>query len=98
MNYWPAEPTNLAECHLPFFDLVQSQLPAWRRATRPPRSISWRRGAPVRGWALRTSHNIYGGMGWNWDKTANAWYCRHFWEHYAFSGDKAYLEGRRLSR
>ena len=30
-------------------------------------------------------------MGWNWDKTANAWYCQHLWEHYAFSGDKAYL-------
>jgi alpha-L-fucosidase 2 len=30
-------------------------------------------------------------MGWNWDKTANAWYCLHLWEHYAFSGDKEYL-------
>ena len=50
------------------------------------------RRAPVRGWAIRTSHNIYGGMGWNWDKTANAWYCRHLWEHYAYSGDTAYLQ------
>ena len=33
MNYWPAEPANLAECHVPFFDLVESQLPAWRKAT-----------------------------------------------------------------
>ena len=24
MNYWPAEPTNLAECHLPLFDLLDS--------------------------------------------------------------------------
>jgi len=32
-----------------------------------------------------------GGMGWKWDKTANAWYCLHFWEHYAFSGDKEFL-------
>ena len=38
------------------------------------------------------SDDITGGMGWNWDKTANAWYCLHFWEHYAFSGDKKYLE------
>ena len=30
-------------------------------------------------------------MGWKWDKTANAWYCQHFWEHYAFGLDKAYL-------
>ena len=32
-----------------------------------------------------------GGMGWKWDKTANAWYCQHFWEHYAFGLDKQYL-------
>ena len=40
---------------------------------------------------MRTSHNIIGGMGWKWDNPANAWYCQHFWEHYAFSGDKEYL-------
>lgn len=92
MNYWPAEAANLAECHQPFFDLVESQIPLWRRATQAAPEYKRTMGAPVRGWALRTSHNIYGGMGWNWDKTANAWYCRHFWEHYAYSGDKAYLK------
>ena len=30
MNYWPAEVANLADCHTPFFDLIASQLPAWR--------------------------------------------------------------------
>ena len=44
-----------------------------------------------RGFAIRTSHNIFGGMGWQWDKTANAWYCQIFWEHYAFGQDKDYL-------
>ena len=92
MNYWHAEATNLAECHLPFFALVESQLPLWRRATQAAPEYKLASGNPVRGWALRTSHNITGGMGWNWDKTANAWYCRHFWEHYAYSGDKAYLK------
>jgi len=32
-----------------------------------------------------------GGLGWKWDKTANAWYCLHFWEHYAFGQDKEFL-------
>ena len=27
------EPANLAECHLPLFDLIQSQLEPWRQAT-----------------------------------------------------------------
>jgi len=94
MNYWPAEPTHLAECHLPFIDLVESQLEPWRRATQAAPEYRLASGAPVRGWAIRTSHNIYGGMGWNWDKTANAWYCRHLWEHYAYSGDKTYLQKR----
>jgi alpha-L-fucosidase 2 len=30
-------------------------------------------------------------MGWKWDKTANAWYCWHFWEHYDFTRDKDFL-------
>jgi alpha-L-fucosidase 2 len=90
MNYWPAEPANLSECHLPLFDLIQSQLPLWRKATQaePEFKIGT---DPVRGWALRTSHNIYGGLGWKWDKTANAWYCQHLWWHYEFSRDREYL-------
>jgi alpha-L-fucosidase 2 len=92
MNYWPAEPAGLPECHLPFFDLVDSQLPAWRKATAASPVFKTPSGdMSARGFAIRTSHNIYGGMGWKWDKTANAWYCRHFWEHYEFTLDKAFL-------
>lgn len=90
MNYWPAEPANLAECHLPFFDLIASQLEPWRRATQADKEFQVPSGKP-RGWALRTSHNIMGGLGWKWDKTANAWYCLHLWEHYAFGGDTEFL-------
>jgi alpha-L-fucosidase 2 len=92
MNYWPAETTNLAECHTPLFDLVRSQLPAWRQATAA--SDEWLTPSgerTKRGFAIRTSHNITGGMGWKWDKTANAWYALHFWDHYAFGLDKTYL-------
>ena len=92
MNYWPAEVANLAECHEPFFDLIQSQLPPWRAATVAAREFRTADGAPARrGFAIRTSHNIFGGMGWKWDKTANAWYCQHFWEHFAFGRDTNYL-------
>jgi alpha-L-fucosidase 2 len=92
MNYWPAEVTHLAECHTPFFDLIRSQLPAWRKATAASPDLKTPSGAlTARGWAIRTSHNITGGMGWKWDKTANAWYCQHLWEHYAFSRNKKYL-------
>ena len=92
MNYWPVETTNLSETHLPFLQLMRSQIPAWRQATAA--SDEWKTPDGVltkRGWALRTSHNIMGGMGWQWDDTANAWYCRHLWEHYEFSNDEKYL-------
>jgi alpha-L-fucosidase 2 len=92
MNYWPVEVTNLAECHLPLFDLVESQLPVWRQATRTSKDLLTPDGKlSERGWAIRTSHNIFGHTDWHWDKTANAWYCLHFWEHYAFGQDKAFL-------
>ena len=92
MNYWPAEVANLGECHTPFFDLIASQLPAWRAETAAAKEFNLADGTPAkRGFAIRTSHNITGGMGWNWDKTANAWYCQHLWEHYAFGQDKEYL-------
>jgi alpha-L-fucosidase 2 len=93
MNYWPAEAANLSECQTPLFDLIQSQIPAWRQATvAAPDLKTPDNQLTKRGFAIRTSHNIFGGMGWKWDKTANAWYCLHFWEHYSFSGDKTYLK------
>ncbi len=93
MNYWLAESTNLAECQLPFLNLVQSQLPAWRQTALASTDLKTPDGKMTkRGFAIRTSHNIFGGMGWNWDRTANAWYCQHFWEHYAFGRDRQYLQ------
>lgn len=92
MNYWPAEPANLAECHQPLLDLVGSQIPSWREITHKENALKTVKGElPKRGWAVRTSHNIMGGMDWKWDMTANAWYALHFWEHYAFGRDQAYL-------
>ncbi len=92
MNYWPAEPANLTECAEPFFDLVNSQLPAWRKATAKAKEFKTADGQfAKRGFAIRTSHNITGGMGWRWDNTANAWYCLHYWEHFAFDRDTNFL-------
>ncbi|MFI5136976.1 MAG: glycosyl hydrolase family 95 catalytic domain-containing protein [Sphingobacteriales bacterium] len=93
MNYWPAEPANIADCSLPFFNLIKSQLAPWRKATTAAAEINTPAGLPTsRGFALRTSHNIYGHTDWKWDKTANAWYCQQLWEHYAFGQDKNYLQ------
>jgi alpha-L-fucosidase 2 len=84
MNYWLAEPANLPECHLPFFDLVVAMQEPSRLATRA-------QFGNVRGWTLRTSHNIYGNLDWKWNIPANAWYAQHFWEHFAFTRDTNFL-------
>jgi alpha-L-fucosidase 2 len=92
MNYWLAEPANLAECAEPFFDLVDSQIPVWRKATEASTELKTPSGqTSARGFAIRTSHNIFGGMGWKWDKTASAWYGLQFWEHYEFGRDTNFL-------
>ncbi len=93
MNYWPAEVTNLSECHMPLFDLVESQVEAWRRdtATNPRDWMNPYPNAKPGGWAVHTSHNIMGVSWWKWDNTANAWYAHHFWEHYQFTQDKEWL-------
>ena len=117
MNYWPAEPANLAEATRPFHRFVQRLLPQWRRAVSeraaqalkdpaalPPETPPWDNsvqppqetflradGQPVRGWALRTETNPFGAQGYLWNMTGNAWYARHFWEHFAFTQDRGFL-------
>ncbi|MTV38065.1 glycoside hydrolase family 95 protein [Duganella radicis] len=50
-----------------------------------------KQGKPVRGWTVRTESNPFGAMGYVWNKTGNAWYMQHFWEHYAYTQDKTFL-------
>ncbi len=86
MNYWLAETTNLSECHLPLIDYIVAQAEPCRIATRKAF------GAHTRGWTARTSQSIFGGNGWEWNIPASAWYAQHVYEHWAFTGDKSYLE------
>jgi alpha-L-fucosidase 2 len=89
MNYWPAEVTNLAECHEPLFDLLEELREAGRRTAREHYGARgfvahhntdlWRVATPVDGarWGL-------------WPLVA-AWLSTHLFEHYAFGGDVSFL-------
>jgi alpha-L-fucosidase 2 len=89
MNYWPAEVTNLAECHEPLFDLIEELREPGRRTARAHYGARgfvahhntdlWRVATPVDGarWGL-------------WPMGA-AWLATHLYEHYAFGGDIAFL-------
>lgn len=88
MNYWLAEPAHLPECHLPFFNLLDATVPVCAEATRAAF------GDDVPGFCYRTSLNVFGGQGWEWNATANAWNAMHYWDHYAFGLDEVFLRQR----
>ncbi len=88
MNYWPAEPTHLGDCHLPFLNFIidNAQSANWQRAAR--------RGGQDKGWTVFTESNIFGGMSTWGDNyfVANAWYVSHLWQHYRYTLDKEFLK------
>jgi alpha-L-fucosidase 2 len=93
MNYWPAETTNLAECHRPLFDLIGglSVTGAGTAATNygcagwaaHHNADIWRQSAPPGDGEFRPV--------WSMWPMGGAWLCQHLWEHYAFGGDAAFL-------
>ena len=91
MNYWPAEPANLSECHKPFLDYICIE------ALRDSGSFSNLAAEEnCRGWAVRTQCNIFGYTDWNINRPANAWYCLHLWQHYAYTQDRRFLRRKAM--
>jgi len=86
MNYWLAETTNLPELAKPLFDMLSAGVPVYSEHTRK------QYGADSKGFVTRMSLNPFGGGGWNWNIEGTAWLSQHFWEHYQFSNDKAFLK------
>lgn len=90
MIYWPAEITNLSESHEPLIDYIDK--------LRSPGRKSAKDFFNARGWIVNTMNNPFGYTAPGWDfpwgffPGGAAWYGRHVWEHYEFSGDLSYLE------
>lgn len=89
MNYWPAEVTNLSECHLPFLQLVKDVSETGKQTAEKMYGC--------KGWALHHNTDLWRATGavdnvsaaiW---PTCNAWFCSHIWEHYLYTGDKKFL-------
>jgi alpha-L-fucosidase 2 len=94
MNYWLAEPTNLAECHTPLFDMI-GDLSRNGRTTAMVNygchgwvahhnADLWRQSAPVGDFG-------HGDTVWALWPMGGAWLCQHLWEHFAFGGDLGFL-------
>jgi len=97
MNYWPAENTNLSECHLPFTNYISNEATkvngSWSKMASNiiTTTSNGEKMTGYRGWTIRTQNNIFGYSDWNWNRPANAWFCMHLWQHYAYTNDTTYL-------
>ena len=89
MNYWPAESTNLAECHSALFEALKQVAESG--------AITAKEHYNARGWVLHHNFDLWRGTApinnsnhgiW---PTGGAWLATHLWEHYLYGGDKEFL-------
>jgi alpha-L-fucosidase 2 len=100
MNYWPAETTNLAECHEPLLRFVSDLAKTG--------AVTAKHFYGAGGWCLHHNSDLWAmtnpvgdfGQGdpvWaNWPM-GSAWLSLHLWEHYAFNGNRAWLQSHAYS-
>jgi len=90
MNYWPAESTNLSECHEPLFSLIKDISVTGQRTAK----INYGAG----GWVCHHNTDIWRETGpidgafWGFWPSGGAWLCQHLWYRYEYSGDKNFLK------
>lgn len=101
MNYWPVETTGLQECFEPLLSFVERLSKEGSKTAKINYGIdrgwlahhnsdAWAQTSPTGGYDQDPS----GTPRWSCWPMAGVWFCQHLWEHYAFNGDKKYLEGR----
>lgn len=98
MNYWPAEPTALQECHEPLFDFLQSLAVNGAETAKTNYGIEhgWTAHHNTDVWAMTYPSGNFdtdrrSSPRWSCWPMAGAWFAQHLWEHYAFGGDVPYL-------
>ena len=99
MNYWPAEPTNLAELHEPLLAFVGEL------AIEGAKTAQSSYGA--RGWVAHHNSDLWrqtemvgdygkGDPVWATWPMSGPWLSQHLYEHYLFGGDRDYLRDQGL--
>jgi alpha-L-fucosidase 2 len=95
MNYWPANMTDLDELNMPLFDYIDRVVESGKETAQKNFGCSgtffphatdlwaptWMRGA--------TAY-------WGSSMGAGGWMMQHYWQHYAFTQDTAFLKERAL--
>jgi alpha-L-fucosidase 2 len=89
MNYWPAEVTNLSECHMPLFDMLKDLSENGAKTAK----IYYNAG----GWVAHHNTDLWRGTApvdaarYGMWPVGGSWLCRHIWEHYLYTGDVEFL-------
>ena len=89
MNYWPAETTNLSECHEPLLRMVTELVENGSRTARVQYG--------ARGWVCHHNTDLWrqtapiDGPLWGFWPTGGAWLSTHLWNHFEFTRDREFL-------
>ena len=89
MNYWPAEVTNLSECHEPLFRMLSDLAESGRQTAQTMYGC--------RGWVLHHNTDLWRCTGmvdrsfYGMWPMGGAWLCQHLWQHYLYTGDRDFL-------
>jgi len=89
MNHWPVDVANLSELDLPLADLVGKMVPYGQRTAKAYYHAG--------GWVAHVITNPWHftepgeSASWGSTKAGSGWLCNNLWQHYAFTGDTAYL-------
>jgi alpha-L-fucosidase 2 len=89
MNYWPAEPANLAECVEPLISMAKDLAETGARTARVHYG--------ARGWVAHHNTDLWrasapvDGPQWGMWPMGGAWLCMTLWDHFDYSRDRVYL-------
>lgn len=90
MNYWPAEPTNLSELHMPLMEMLKELAVTGREsASQMYQARGWNVHHNTDRW--RITGVVDGGFYGMWPM-GGAWLSQHIWYHYLYTGDKKFLK------
>jgi len=90
MNHWPVDVANLSELDLPLADLVSRMVPYGQRTAKAYYHAG--------GWVAHVITNPWHftepgeSASWGASKAGSGWLCNNLWQHFDFTGDRAYLQ------
>ena len=90
MNYWPATVGNLLETQMPLFDMIRDLSETGAQTAQQMYGC--------KGWMAHHNTDLWriagpvDGAFWGMFPNGGAWLATHIWQHYLFTGDKAFLQ------